>query len=146
MGSYPTLSPLPVRPKPPSAVCSLWHFPSPRDARALPGAVPCGARTFLERRAEASARDLFSLRAPRHNITALAPARAERGSILHSGAPESPPAWADRGAARLAVGDDAGAARAYERLSPRTARGPLDPRNALLQAHLRAADGGPAGR
>ena len=34
----------------PSAVCSLWHFPSPRDARALPGAVPCGARTFLERR------------------------------------------------------------------------------------------------
>ena len=49
VGSYPTLSPLPVRPEPPSAVCSLRRFPSPRDARALPGAVPCGARTFLER-------------------------------------------------------------------------------------------------
>ena len=31
----------------PSAVCSLWHFPSPRDARALPGTLPCGVRTFL---------------------------------------------------------------------------------------------------
>jgi len=49
VGSYPTLSPLPVRRKPPpSAVCSLWHFPSPRGARGLPGTVPCGARTFLE--------------------------------------------------------------------------------------------------
>jgi len=34
---------------PPSAVCSLWHFPSSRDARALPGTLPCGARTFLQR-------------------------------------------------------------------------------------------------
>ena len=31
----------------PSAVCSLRHFPSPRGARALPGILPCGARTFL---------------------------------------------------------------------------------------------------
>ena len=31
----------------PSAVCSLRHFPSPRGARALPGTLPCGARTFL---------------------------------------------------------------------------------------------------
>ena len=31
----------------PSAVCSLWHFPSPFGARALPGILPCGARTFL---------------------------------------------------------------------------------------------------
>jgi hypothetical protein len=30
-----------------SAVCSLWHFPSPHGARALPGTLPCGARTFL---------------------------------------------------------------------------------------------------
>jgi hypothetical protein len=31
----------------PSAVYSLWHFPSARAARALPGTLPCGARTFL---------------------------------------------------------------------------------------------------
>ncbi len=33
-----------------SAVCSLRHFPSPLGARALPGILPCGARTFLRRR------------------------------------------------------------------------------------------------
>ena len=32
----------------PSAVCSLWHCPSPCDARPLAGTLPCGARTFLE--------------------------------------------------------------------------------------------------
>ena len=47
--SYRTLSPLPVSPGGPSAVCSLRHFPSPCDARALPGTLPCGARTFLRR-------------------------------------------------------------------------------------------------
>jgi hypothetical protein len=32
-----------------SAVCSLLHFPSRQClAQALPGSVPCGARTFLE--------------------------------------------------------------------------------------------------
>ena len=45
--SYRTVSPLPVPPGGPSAVCSLLHFPSPRGARALPGTLPCGARTFL---------------------------------------------------------------------------------------------------
>ena len=33
----------------PSAVSFLLHFPSSRDARALPGTLPCGARTFLRR-------------------------------------------------------------------------------------------------
>jgi hypothetical protein len=50
--SYRTLSPLPV-PRGearPSAVYSLLHFPSPYDARALPGTLPCGARTFLQQR------------------------------------------------------------------------------------------------
>ena len=49
--SYRTLSPLPVphREAGPSAVCSLLHFPSPHGARALPGTLPCGARTFLRR-------------------------------------------------------------------------------------------------
>ena len=29
------------------AVCFLCHFPSGRPARVLPGALPCGVRTFL---------------------------------------------------------------------------------------------------
>ena len=40
----------------PSAVCSLWHFPSPRGARALPGTLPCGARTFLRPASPADSR------------------------------------------------------------------------------------------
>jgi hypothetical protein len=48
--SYRTVSPLPVLPEEPSAVCSLLHFPSPRDARPLAGTLPCGARTFLDTR------------------------------------------------------------------------------------------------
>ncbi len=52
--SYRTFSPLPdPRPKTrPSAVQSLWHFPSmlvPRIGRALPATVSCRARTFLVR-------------------------------------------------------------------------------------------------
>ena len=31
-----------------SAVCSLLHCPSAHAAQALPGTLPCGARTFLE--------------------------------------------------------------------------------------------------
>jgi len=30
------------------AVCSLWPCPSPCGAQALPGSLPCGARTFLD--------------------------------------------------------------------------------------------------
>jgi len=52
--SYRTISPLPVdRTLPaPSAVCFLWHFPSAHAAQALPGVLPCGARTFLHARAQ----------------------------------------------------------------------------------------------
>jgi len=49
--SYRTLSPLPVRDSrevAPSAVCSLWHFPAGFPGWALPTAVLCGVRTFLE--------------------------------------------------------------------------------------------------
>ncbi len=45
VGSYPAISPLPLR-----AVSFLLHFPSlPLDdnARALPGLLSCGVRTFL---------------------------------------------------------------------------------------------------
>ncbi len=44
VGSYPAVSPLPVF----RAVCFLWPYPSPCDAQALPGNLPCGARTFLD--------------------------------------------------------------------------------------------------
>ena len=68
--SYRTLSPLPVPPGGPSAVCSLRHFPSPRDARALPGTLPCGARTFLRQRLGRPAGDPYS-RAPHGRETRL---------------------------------------------------------------------------
>ncbi len=48
--SYRTVSPLPdpSANERPSAVYSLLHFPSARAAQALPGILPCGARTFLD--------------------------------------------------------------------------------------------------
>jgi len=36
-------------PGPPSAVCSLWHFPAGRPDWVLPSTLPCGVRTFLGR-------------------------------------------------------------------------------------------------
>ena len=61
VGSYPTLFTLAVPgvSRGPLAVLSLWHCPSrglPR-AQGLPGGLPIGARTFLERSACAPARD-----------------------------------------------------------------------------------------
>ncbi len=52
VGSYPTLSPLPQHRLPnDTAVCFLLHCPSHEAhaacAQALPGSLPCGARTFL---------------------------------------------------------------------------------------------------
>ena len=38
---------LACRPRPTSAVCFLLHFPWARAPQALPGTMPCGARTFL---------------------------------------------------------------------------------------------------
>ena len=43
----------------PSAVCSLWHCPSPCDARPLAGTTPYGARTFLSRVKAAAIRTRF---------------------------------------------------------------------------------------
>src|SRR6476620_5278184 len=46
VGSYPTVSPLPVvRP----AVSSLFHFPSAFAAWGFPSVLPCGVRPFLGR-------------------------------------------------------------------------------------------------
>jgi hypothetical protein len=60
--SYTAVSPLPDPLARPSAVCSLLHFPSPRDARPLAGTLPCGARTFLG--AGPQARDAIHTRFP----------------------------------------------------------------------------------
>ena len=63
--SYRTLSPLPVLLAEPSAVFSLLHFPSPYDARVLPGTLPCGARTFLQRTLERTRQRSLLARSPR---------------------------------------------------------------------------------
>jgi len=44
--SYRTISPLPASRRTAGGIF-LLHFPSARAAQALPGTVPCGARTFL---------------------------------------------------------------------------------------------------
>ena len=43
MRSYRTISPLPRK----RGGMFLWHYPSGRPARVLPGTLPGGARTFL---------------------------------------------------------------------------------------------------
>src|SRR5262245_24095439 len=48
VGSYSTISTLPRGPfRGGEAVCFLWHFPRGCPHRALPGILPCEARTFL---------------------------------------------------------------------------------------------------
>jgi hypothetical protein len=47
--SYRTVSPLPVRGRPPpSAVCSLWHCPAGHPDWPLASTLPCGVPTFLD--------------------------------------------------------------------------------------------------
>ena len=41
------------------AVSFLWNFPRGRPHRALPGTLPCGARTFLERLIHSRSPDLL---------------------------------------------------------------------------------------
>jgi len=71
--SYRTVSPLPDPLARPSAVCSLLHFPSARAAQALPGTLPCEARTFL----------------PHASMAAIA--RPTPGRSLRAGRPELKP-------------------------------------------------------
>ncbi len=77
VGSYPTISPLPVRAETllsseqalsrqrvsrPSAVSFLLRFPSGRPGSALPTSAPCGARTFLPRTVPVRRRSSVHLR------------------------------------------------------------------------------------
>ena len=61
------------------AVCFLWHFPSARADRALPGILPCGARTFL--RAPGAA----AVRAALFNCITMRPVSARRLPIKKAG-------------------------------------------------------------
>ena len=68
--SYRTISPLP---DPRGAIGGIFllHFPSARAAQALPGTVPCGARTFLGMLAH----DATVWPTPRCEFYAIAPTR-----------------------------------------------------------------------
>ena len=48
VGFYPAISPLPVFPEKPSAVCFLLHFPLARTIWLLASTLPYVARTFLQ--------------------------------------------------------------------------------------------------
>ena len=65
-----------------SAVCSLLHFPSARAAQALPGTLPCGARTFLD----ALARIATARPTPPAIVTAAASPRFSRRLHIERGA------------------------------------------------------------
>lgn len=71
VGSYPTISTLPVPPRSclaaamfrrPSAVWFLLRFPSSRPGSSLTTSLPCGARTFLPRTVVVRRRSSIHLR------------------------------------------------------------------------------------
>ena len=80
VGSYPTVSPLPDGTEVSPAVSRfLWHFPGGHPHRALPGILPCGARTFLSTGVE---RSPDRLRRGEHSANAtLAPTRTREEGI-----------------------------------------------------------------
>src|SRR5580765_6473572 len=53
------------------AVCFLWPYPSPRGAQALPGSLPCGARTFLSAPCIPVHRDHRTLPPPAKKLTGV---------------------------------------------------------------------------
>src|SRR3989454_5097497 len=68
------------------AVCSLWPCPSPGGAQALPGSLPCGARTFLDAPLQPARRDHRTLPPPRGKATDVGRA----GASLPRQAPYQP--------------------------------------------------------
>src|SRR6185436_13758925 len=84
VGSYPAVSPLPrgrgVSPCG-AAVCSLWHFPRGHPHRALPGTLPCGARTFLPRCLAAPPAIACPAATPRRISTRMGCVEGARASI-----------------------------------------------------------------
>jgi hypothetical protein len=60
-----------LTPKQLGAVCFLWPFPSPCGAQALPGSLPCGARTFLSAPCLPVHRDHRTLPSPRRKLTGI---------------------------------------------------------------------------
>ncbi|CAN5279762.1 hypothetical protein BH24PSE2_BH24PSE2_06270 [soil metagenome] len=89
--SYRTISPLPAERHVRQAVCFLLHFPWTRVPQALPGTLPCGARTFLRLSQRRLPGRLPSITLPwsipdRPESSAL-PAPADRGSPCSVSAP-----------------------------------------------------------
>src|SRR6266545_4362293 len=76
VGSYPTVSPLPFGIQGRSVLCG--PVPSPRGAQALPGGLPCGARTFLEWPLQPATRD----HRPHHFQGRKLPAHRAKGQAL----------------------------------------------------------------
>src|SRR5690606_32092371 len=88
-----------------SAVCSLLHFPSARAAQALPGTLPCAARTFLhrlhgsDRPADSGAQHTPSIPSQPLAAVRLAAARVARQDSAPQGSPSRDPSYnARRGA------------------------------------------------
>src|SRR5204862_917783 len=86
VGSYPTVSPLPLESR---AVCSLWPFPSPHGAQALPGSLPCGARTFLGTPLQPTCRDHHALPPPDTKATGSGRVGARLAPFRHLVLPRS---------------------------------------------------------
>lgn len=108
VGSYPTVSPLP----PDACACGgglrfLWHFPRDRSHRALPGTLPCEARTFLPRGVAPPPTNTCSsaTRAPLPQATTF----VDRGMVAHASASLSSGAWPPRVDQRTHRGADRGA-------------------------------------
>jgi len=80
--SYRTISPLPASRRTAGGIF-LLHFPSTRAAQALPGTVPCGARTFLG----ALARDATVRPTPPPALSHEAPHRPCAARPKHDDAP-----------------------------------------------------------
>jgi len=112
--SYRTVSPLPVRrpEAPPSAVCSLWHFPAGRPDWPLASTLPCGVPTFLDLRRLGGDPDRHRPRPP--GRLTVAPMLPQPAMALDRGGPggATGAAWSRLGAAwpRLGAADPDGAA------------------------------------
>jgi hypothetical protein len=78
VGSYSTVSPLPDPIARGGRSAFLWHFPRGHPHRALPGILPCGARTFLPARHRAE-RSPEPLRRAEPSTARLPKSRARGG-------------------------------------------------------------------
>ena len=133
------------------AVCFLWPCPSPCGAQALPGSLPCGARTFLSAPWLRVHRDHRTLPPPteqtyrRHDARGkpTAPFRHWHLSTPHDGVRQSRNGATAPAAAAAARGCRSRSAPALSR----TARGPTSPHSKTARSrHSRRRPRVSAGR